>query len=190
MSLEDLSVDQLLSVARESKPMADLVKQLSSNPETRTQLQRLMKQANPTLVIPEIDAADKVREEIGQRDEKIAALEQRFLERDVRDRLERSRAAAMSKYGLTDSEMTDAEKTYMLAENAEERVSSHDLAAKLFKASKQQSVPTHSAVAPSVFEMPEKDVWAGGIGNKAKLDQIGLQEAFSAWNEIAGARAN
>jgi hypothetical protein len=49
-------------------------------------------------------------------------------------------------------------------------------------------VPTHIGAKPPVFEMPEKDIWKGGIGNKQALDKIALNEAYAAWNEVVGAK--
>jgi hypothetical protein len=39
-------------------------------------------------------------------------------------------------------------------------------------------------MAPKTWDMPEKDVWAAGIGNKMQLDKIALQEAYKAANEF------
>ena len=190
MSLEDLgnlTTDQLLARAREMEGSANLLNTLAQNPATRGDLQRLMKKANPSLVIPEIDAADAVRGEIRERDERINKLEQQMLEDKVRTRLEKQRADARSKYNLSDADMSEVEKL-MTHEDPEQRIPGYDAAARVFAASKQNTVPTHAAIAPPVYTMPENDVWGKGIGNKAALDKIALSEAYAAWNDAVGGR--
>lgn len=187
MSLEDLTTDQLLARARELEGSANLLTTLAQNPATRGDLQRLMKKANPSLVIPEIDAADAVRGEIRERDERINRLEQQMLEDKVRTRLEKQRSDARAKYNLSDADMVEVEKL-MTHEDTEQRIPGYDAAARVYASSKQNTVPTPASLNPPTFTMPENDVWGKGIGNKAALDKIAMNEAFSAWNDAVGGR--
>lgn len=186
-SLEDLTTDQLLAHARALEGSHNLLNTLSGNPETRTELQRLMKKVNPKLVIPEIDTADAVRGEMKVRDERIASLENKILEGEVRGRMERQRAAAQVKYNLSDADLLEVEKL-MIDPDPDKRVPGYESAARVFTAERQNAKPTPASFSPPVFTMPENDVWGKGIGNKQQLDKIALTEAYSAWNEVASGR--
>jgi hypothetical protein len=187
ISLEDLTTDQLLARARELEGSANLISSLSTNPETRTQLQRLIKTINPSLVIPELDSAIAVEAQLKTRDDKIAELENKFLEKEVKDRLEKQRKDVQTKYKLADADMLEVEKM-MVDPDPNQRIPGYEAAARVFSASKQTAIPTHSNAAPPTFSMPEQDVWGKGIGNKAQLDKIALNEAYSAWNEALGGK--
>jgi hypothetical protein len=182
-SLEDLTTDQLLARAREMEPNHQLLAALLSNRETREVMQRALKKVNPKLVIPEIDAKDEVRGEIKEQGKKIESLEHQLLERDVRDRIERQRASVKSKYKLSDAELLEVEKL-MVLENPDERIPTYEAAAKVYRASTTPAQPTPATFMPPTYSMPEKEVWGPGIGSKAKLDKIGLEQAFSAFNDI------
>ncbi len=181
MSLEDLTVDQLLAFANQAGPSHQLLQALVNNPETREQTLRLAKKINPNLPIPEIDARDKVE---GQ----IEDLRKQLLERDARDRentarqsIQRERDALKTKYGFTDADITEVEKL-MMDEN--EPIPSYGAAARVWQASRQSAIPTASSVSPPVFELPGKDIWGAGIGNRAQLDKIATNEAYRALQDI------
>lgn len=178
-SLEDLSVDQLLAHAKGQDEKLALFEALGKNPETRETLQRAIKKLKPDLVIPEIDSHDKIRAEMEPRDKKIEELEGKILERDIRDRLERQKAEVKAKYRLTDADFDAVEKIMV-----DEKVSSYDIAARLYRASSTPSTPTPASYSIPTYEMPEKDIWGKGIGNKALLDKIAMNEAASAMSEI------
>jgi hypothetical protein len=186
-SLEDMTVDQLLAHARTTSQSHNLLQSLMSDPASRELVQRQMKKANPALVIPEIDTADRVRSEIQKEREARQALEQKILERDVRDSLERQRASVKSKYGLNDADMTEVEKM-MTDPDDQARIPTYDAAARVHKASKQTATPTYSSIAPPTFDMPETSVWGKGIGNSAALNKIALNEAYAAINDIRGGK--
>jgi hypothetical protein len=180
-TLEDLTPDQLLATAKSFQSQATLLTQLTSNPETREQVQRALKKLNPSLVIPEIDAADRVLAVVKESTTRLETLENTIRERDIRDRLERARAGVQTKYKLTDEDMQGVEALMVDKDNP---IPSYDAAARVFLASRQSSVPTAISLQPPTFSMPEKDTWGKGIGNKAMLDKIGLNEAFNAYNEL------
>jgi hypothetical protein len=183
MSLEDLTTDQLLAQARTTQASHDLLQVLLRDPATREMVQRQYKKANPAAVIPEIDAKDATQTLLAEEREARQKLEQRVLERDVRESLERQRANVKAKYQLSDVDMTEVEKI-MTHDDESQRIPFYDAAARVFKASKATGTPTHASIAPPTFDMPETDVWGGGIGNKAKLDKIAMNEAFAALNDI------
>jgi hypothetical protein len=180
-SLEDLTVDQLLAKAREYESSAGVLNQLSQNPKTRETIQRALKTLNPNLVIPEIDAGDAIRSELKAEREERQKLEQRLLEREVRENVKERRNTIKEKYKLSDDEVMEVEKLMVDKDNP---IPSHDAAARVFLASRAPSTPTPSSFSPPVFTMPEKDTWGGGIGSKAKLDKIAMNEAYAALAEI------
>lgn len=182
-SLEDLTTDQLLASARQWQGQAALVEQLMKEPKTRLELQRLVKIVNPSVSIPELDAREAVRSELDAEREARKKLEERILEGEVRQRLERQRADIKDRYKLTDTDVAEVEKM-MVDADPEKRIPGYDAAARVFVASKTQATPTPSVLGAPIYEMPSAKDWASGVGNPAKLNQIGLAKAFEAWNEI------
>lgn len=184
-SLEDLTTDQLLARARELEGLDTLVKGLARNPETREMVQRAIKKANPNVSIPELDSNDKVLAAVATEREERLKLERSIQERDIRDRLEKQRAGIISRHKLTEADMVEVEK---LMTREVDPIPTYEGAALVYKASRQSATPTPANFAPPTFTMPEQDVWGKGIGNKAALDKIAMNEAFSAWNEIASGK--
>jgi hypothetical protein len=180
-SLEDLTTDQLLAHARQLQGSHDLLQTLMRDPTARETVQRHLKKVNPSVSIPEIDAKDAVLAELGEERKARQQLEKSIMEDRVRTRLEKQRADAKSKYKLNDADMIEVEK---LMTDAENPIPTYDAAARVHAASKQTAVPTPASLRPPTFEMPEKDVWAGGIGSRANLDRIAMNEAYAALNDI------
>lgn len=180
-SLEDMSHEQLAEHARQLQGSANLLQQLLGDPSTREVIQRKLKKDNPALAIPEIDAQDKVMAALEEEKKERQNLQKQMLERDVRERLEKARAAAKATYQLSEADMAEVEK---LMTDAENPIPTYDAAARVFKASKATGTPTTADIRPPVFDMPEKDVWGKGIGNKAMLDKIAINEAYSALNDL------
>src|ERR1700678_1414319 len=181
-SLEDLTTDELLAQAKSYQRSHNLVELLAANPETREATLRLLKKAKPDLQLPEIDAADRVRAEMAPERERLAALEQKMLERDARDNVLERRATIKTKYHLSDEDVKGVEALMIDKDNP---IPTHDAAARVFLASRQSATTTPAAfMTPQRYDMPEKDVWGKGIGNKAALDRIAITEAANAMNEI------
>jgi hypothetical protein len=176
-----MTMDEVYAFARAAGDSHNLLGTLMRDPEARTAVQRQMKRLNPKLVIPEIDSVDAVTAEIKKRDEEIAELKKANLVRDAKDHILEARRAVAAKYGLTDADMIEVEKL-MTAEV--DPIPSYDAAARVFRASQRDALPTSTEFAPPVFEMPEKDVWGAGIGKPAVLNQIALKEAYRAMNEV------
>jgi hypothetical protein len=184
-TLEDMTVDQLLAYAKQAESRDGLIRALTSNPETREMIQRAIKKIAPQTSIPELDARESVRAEIATEREERLKLERQIMERDARDNVKERRATIKSKYKLSDADVEGVEK--LMVEDKEVNWT-HDAAARVYLASRESATPTPAHFAPPTFDMPEKDVWGKGLGNKAALDKIALSEAFSAWNEIASGK--
>jgi len=97
------------------------------------------------------------------------------------DRIEKERSRVKSDYNFNDADVAAVEK---LMVDKDAPIPSYAAAAKVYKASQQLAAPTSHALKPNTWEMPEKDVWAGGIGNKMNLNKIALEEAYKARNEF------
>ena len=186
MSLEDLSHEELLAHAKRSDEQARLFRTLIDSPETRGRALALVKEKNPTMPIPEIDAQAEIDKKLAAEREARQKLEQEMRERDVRDRIDRERARCMKAYELTEVDMNEVEKI-MTDEKAP--IPHYDAACKVYKASKVQATPTPALLKPPKWDMPEKDVWAPGVGNRTKLNEIALTEAYRALNEITSGKA-
>ena len=180
-SLEDLTTDQLLAHARNLESSHNLMQTLMKDPAAREMMQRGLKKLRPELSIPEIDAKDAIRAELDEERKERQALQKQITEDRVRARLESQRAAAKSTYKLTDADMAEVEKLMVDPENP---IPTYDAAARVHAASKQTATPTAAALRSPQFEMPENDVWGKGVGNKAALDKIAVNEAYAALSDI------
>jgi hypothetical protein len=54
----------------------------------------------------------------------------------------------------------------------------------VYLASRVSATPTPASFQPPTYQMPEKDVWAKGIGSPANLNRIAMDEAYKAYGEI------
>jgi hypothetical protein len=185
MSLEDMPIDQLLAYAQQLEQNVGVLQVIAQNPETREGFQRLLKKINPKLSIPELDAVDRANSTIIKPlTDKLASLERSIQERDILDRLEKSRAQVKAKYRLSDEDLTGVETLMVRSESNPDPIPSYDAAARVYVASRQSAPATPAAFAPPIYTMPEKETWARGIGNPQELNRIALNEAFSAWNDL------
>lgn len=184
-SLEDMTVDELLAHSRGLESQAGLLNSLTSNPETREGLQRLLKKANPKLSIPEIDSKDSVLGAVNELREDNAKLRREIQEDGIRKRIEKDRATVQTKYKLSDEDMKGVEALMVDPENP---IPTYDGASRVFIASRESATPTPASFQPPTYTMPEADVWGKGIGNKAALGRIAMDEAYKAWGEIASGK--
>lgn len=179
-SLEDLSHEQLLAHTQALQKSDDLFKTLLTAPDTRERMQRLIKEKNPNLVIPEIDATDRVMAAVAEERKEREKLEAKILERDVRDRIDSARDAIKAKYGLNDTDVLEVEKMMTDKDNP---IPTHDAAARVYRASKTPSDPTPFQIQSPTYDMPDGKIWAKGIGNAGALNKIFLEEATKVLNE-------
>lgn len=183
MSLEDLTPQQLIESHRKLEEQSRLFNTLLADPTTRAETLALVKKKNPSMVIPEIDAQTAIEAKISVEREERQKLEKQIQERDIRDRIDRERVRCMKAYDLSESDMVEVEK---IMTDKDAPIPHYDAACKVHRASKAQATPTAISIAPQKWDMPEKDVWAGGIGNRQKLNSIALDEAYKAFGEIRG----
>lgn len=172
-SLESMTTEQLQESTR-------LLHTLLNSPDTREDTLRLIKKKN-NVPIPELDAKDAVLAEVTKEREARLKLEAQLQERDILARIEKEREKVKQTYQLTDSDVAEVEK---LMVDKDAPIPNYSAAAKVYKASKQVAEPTTHLLKPNVYDMPEKSIWAPGIGNKQALNKIALEEAYKAANEF------
>lgn len=175
-SLENLTQAQMQESTR-------LLHTLLNSADTREDALRLIKKKT-NVPIPEIDSKDAVIAAVAREAEERKKLEARLQEREILERIEKERARVKSEHNLTDADVAEVEK---LMVDKEAPIPSYAAAAKVYRASKQLAQPTTHLLTPKTFDMPEKSVWAGGIGNKMQLNKIALEEAYKAANEFRAA---
>lgn len=185
-SLEDLSHEDLLKHTQALKASDDLFKTLLTSPDTRERTLRLMKEKNPNLVMPEIDASDRVMKAVEGEAKKREELEAKIMERDIKERIEKERARVKSTYKLSDADVLEVEK---LMTDKDNPIPNYDGAARVYKAARTPSEPTPMQIGAPTYDMPDGKVWAPGIGNMQRLNKIFLEEATRVVNEGLAARA-
>lgn len=173
-SLENMTTEQLQESTK-------LLHTLLNSPDTRETTLRMIKHKTGQ-VFPEIEGKDAAMKAIeGEREER-KKLEARIQEREIMDRIEKERTRVKSDHKLTDADVLEVEK---LMVDKDAPIPSYAAAAKVYVASKQVAQPTPAQLLQDrTWSMPEKEVWAPGIGNKMALDKIALQEAYKAANEF------
>lgn len=172
-SLENFSRESLEESTR-------LLRTLLNSPDTRESTLRLIKKKTGG-AIAEIDAKDAVLAEVETERNARLKLEARIQEREIMDRIEKERVRVKKDHNLSDADVLEVEK---LMVDKDAPIPSYAAAAKVFQASKQIAQPTTHQLKPNTWDMPEKDVWAAGIGNKMALNKIALEEAYKASNEF------
>lgn len=185
-SLEDLTVPELLAQAKKLEEGNRLFNTLLNDPETRAETLKLVKRKNPSMPIPEVEASNELEQKLEVERAERRKLEERITSENIERRIEKERARVMKAYDLTDEDMSEVEK---IMTDKEAPIPHYDAAAKVFKAQRSQAAPTSHLIANPTFTMPTKDIWKGGIGNKAALNNIALDQAYKAWNEVAGGKA-
>jgi hypothetical protein len=174
-SLEDLTPNQIMQLAA-------MTYQLSQDPTTREQYLRLVKQKNPNVSIPEVDAKDAVLTQLNELKEDNRKLRDEIKESKFSDNVEKKRAGVMTKHRLSDDQMTVIEKLMI-----DKKLPDYDTAVEFYTLQQKVATPTSlDSVANPDWSMPDKNIWNAGIGNKAQLDKIARSEAYKAFNEIHG----
>lgn len=190
-SLEELSLEQLRELASRAQhyePSFNLVQQIARDPEARNMFQRYLKKKNPALSIPEIDGEDRMRAALDEEKKERQKLEAKIREDEARGRLEADRKRVKDKYHLTDEDLRGVEKLMIPAEDNPEPIPYYDAAAKLYLAAREPSIPTPGSFAPPLYSMPDNKTWGKGIGNPTRLNQIAMEEAYRALNEVRGGK--
>ena len=169
-SLENYTESQIASLAA-------LANDLQKDPATRKDFLRLTKKKYPTQPIPELDVDDQVVAATKPLQESVASLEKKFIESEAERNVLRKRQDLYDE-GFSKEDVTAIEKVMM-----DEKIPSHETAAKYFKATRQTATPTPSTITPMTLPVDKKTIKdSGGIKKWA------LGEAFKAADEIKTGR--
>ena len=138
MSLENASYE-------ERDALALLAKDLSNNPETRSQFMQLTRKVRPEVAMPELEIQERVNTQLDSYQQKISSLEAKLQERDAVNNLEQRRKALLDK-GLVQSreQIQDVEKIML-----EKGITNHEAAAEFHNFMKQAAVPTPTGYNPN-----------------------------------------
>lgn len=141
--LEELSAEQQQNLARAAN-------QVLSNPETSREFKRLWSKANPQVRFPELEQETRLTSEFKTRDEKIAELEAKLLEEDVKRKREEKRQAAVAR-GLD----PDAVEALIVERGKEGRTIDYESAMELMELQQQSAAAT-----------PANSTWRPNLGNQ------------------------
>lgn len=180
-SLEDMTVPELHEYAKKAGADAALIRGLLDDPMTRKDALALVKKKNPGMAIPELEVAaaqDAALAEERKAREKLAA---EVLELRQYASLKEERERVMEEHGLSKAQLKQVEA---LMSDPEAPIPHFNAAVKVFKASQAQAEPSSSSLTPKLFDMPEKNVWGAGVGNKSALDKIATKAAYDAVNDL------
>lgn len=181
MSLEDLTPVELLAQHRAALEKNKLFDTLMSDPDTRNEALKLIKRRNPTMPIPELDVNAAAEKALAAERAEREKLEARMRDSEFRERLRGERERLKRENDFSDADLVAIE-ALMTDEKAP--IPHFDAAAKVFKASRVQARPTSSQLAVKTFDMPDKTVWAAGVGNKMALDKAFREQSYAAVNEV------
>jgi hypothetical protein len=130
-TLEDLNEDTI-------KELALLGRELSENPKTRRRFLQLTKEARPETPVPELELDERISAATKSADDRVAALEARLAEKDMRSELERRRQA-LKENGVarTDDDIEAIEKIML-----EKNIANHETAADYWRLQRESAPPT------------------------------------------------
>lgn len=166
VSLEGMSAEAIAD-------LAGLAKGLSENPKTRTKFLHMMKEADPSLSIPEIDTMVRLNAAVKPHLEKIDKLSNQIAERDIRDTIKERRAALAKDKGLSDADIKDVEKLMI-----DKGIQNHDTAAEFFIAQRNSAPPTPTTFSQPAIPRPDMKEMGGNISQWAR------NQATTALSEI------
>ena len=140
MSLENYSPEAI-------EELAALSKRLSEDPATRKDFLRLTKRVHPDLPVPEIEMEEAVNQRASAAEQRVAQLEAKLKQREVRDELNKRRNALKEKgYVQSDEEILEIEKLM-----TEKGIANHETAADYWQKSRESAVPTPNGVPQPVM---------------------------------------
>lgn len=146
MSLEDMDEDT-------RDDLAALASKLANDPGTRRDFLKLAKKANPNLPIPELDMEEHVSKATESANKKIETLENRLMEKDINDRIQKARSQIVKDGLVSESDVPEVEKLM-----TEKKIPDHRTAAEFFKLQKESARPTPSAFTPNTLPVDMKTI--------------------------------
>lgn len=180
-SLEEYTLPELVAEHRTALEKNRLFDTLMSDPETRRDALALVKRKNPTMPIPELEVEARNDAALAEERKEREKLEARVRDSEIRERLRLERERVKSQHDLSDADLIEVEK---LMTDDKAPIPHYDAAAKVYRASRQQAEPSSSQLAVKTYNMPDKDIWSKGVGNKMQLNKTFTEKAYEAVNEV------
>src|SRR5258706_1781767 len=155
-SLEDCSQEQI-------DRMAEMYQAIITNPETREMALRATKIVNPKLAIPELDSKVAIEAAVKPVQERLDAMVADKLRQEAEDRVHTARKNLKAQ-GYSDEDVTAIEKVMV-----DDKIASHETAAKFYSAQQRLADSTPGTIARSTlnYTLPESPLKALKAGNKA-----------------------
>lgn len=163
MADENASLETLTDADRQLRKIAE---GLANDPKTRAQYLRLIKQKFPNEVIPEIDLQDQIAAFAKPHIDELAKMKQERLAEQVNRQIEDARRA-LKDQGFSADDIKAIEKKM-----TEEKIPSHDTAAKYYKMERTMAAPTPAPGSlVNKMPIPGKELKeAGGAKKWARLE--------------------
>lgn len=146
-SFEELTDEQRAALSRVGY-------QLIHNPEVSRDAKRLLMKANPKVKFPEIENEERTNAALKERDEKLQALEQKLLEKEMQDRVEAKRQQCRER-GLDPAEV----ENLIVERGKQNRLIDFESAMELVEAQKQIAAATPSSQGPQRELSSIKELW-------------------------------
>lgn len=155
--------------------LALLARELSDSPDTRKAFLALARKKRPDMPMPELDIDDRLSASEKASSERIATLEGKLAEKDMRAELQRRRdAIKASGKASSDADIEAIEKLML-----EKGIQSHDTAADYFDWMKQAAAPTPVAYNRNVFDTDTRDKMKPYWKNSVTAARDEAQRAFT-----------
>lgn len=159
--------------------LAGLANTLANNPDTRAGFLSLVKQADPSVSIPEVDMPLRITAAMKEANDKVAKLEASLQERDARDNVMNIRNSLVKRGLASEADIPEVEKLML-----EKGISSHETAAEFYQSQKRAAIPTPSGHGYNVQTVPKIDLKEFG-GN---LKQWGRATAAKTIDDLRAGR--
>lgn len=175
-SLEGLSPEAIAN-------LAGLANTLASNPETRAGFLGLVKKADPSVSIPEVDMPLRIDAAMREANEKVEKLERALQERDARDNVMQIRNSLVTKGLASEADIPEVEKLML-----EKGISSHETAAEFLQSQKRSAIPTPSSHGYNVQTMPKIDTkdFGGNLRQWGRATAAKVIDDMKAGRIVAG----
>ena len=163
--------------------LAQLSNTLANNPSTRAEFLGLVKKADPSVSIPEVDMPEKINVAMKEANEKIEKMRRELAERDARDNVMNIRNNLVKSGKATEADIPEVEKLML-----EKGISSHETAAEFYQSQKKSAVPTPSSGGYNVQTVPKIDVkeFGGSLKSWGRATAAKVIDDLRAGRIVAG----
>lgn len=133
----------------DQQALGQTMHRLLSNPELRKTTLGLLKKADPSVALPEVELEERFAELSSAQEKKISDLENKLQQKELQAQRERQFAALRDR-GLDPAEV---EKTMV-----EKRIADYETAAKFLELERQSAPPTPASITPISLPTDAKSI--------------------------------